>query len=410
MIKYLENRIWSLNTRIMQTEGDAAAVNMKLKQLLSQGIFADGGIQFSWSDNPIGNYSFRSKEILLSFTPVSLLRFQEKLNQQGSPLKISSFSLIINSFGFLNIIPVYEYSAEDAKFNVSSLEAAGDAAAELVDGLFDEMSGLIDALHEVGIIRKSDFYHFGVPLGLEKQGTHTKDDSYNYLVHILFIDEKPELESAVKLYEAEDHSMTYEEFRVYSIFPIYFWEMEKSLPDSELLKLVAIDSYMICETVAVNTSLHVYNAFLDALNQNIDVDSNHLRKIFNYNTWQIQNLRLFNPNFTLHQFRFMKNYRLNSDIEPKYELYKDAEKSLSFAIEGMEVTRTQQSERVMQFILALFTALTLYSVITDVYALITSEVQSVPFSLHSMQSIIFILETLVIISFILFFRRISRKL
>ncbi|MBK7212100.1 MAG: hypothetical protein IPH88_02140 [Bacteroidales bacterium] len=408
MIKYLENRIWSLNARIMQTEGDAAAVNQKLNQLLSGGIFADGGIQFAWSDNPIGNYSFRSKEILLSFTPVSLHRFQEKLNQQESPLKISSFSLIINSFGFLNILPVYEYSAEDT--NVSSIEAAGDAAAELVDGLFDEMSGLMDALHEIGIIRKSDFYHFGVPSGLEKHGSHTKDDSYNYLVHILFIDEKSELESAVKLYEAEDRSMTYEEFRVYSIFPIYFWEMEKSLPDSELLKLVAIDSYMICETVAVNTSLHVYNAFLDALNQNIDVDSNHLRKIFNYNTWQIQNLRLFNPNFTLHQFRFMKMYRENSDIQSKYDLFKDAEQSLTFAIEGMEVSRTQQSERVMQFILALFTALTLYSVITDVYSLITSNVDSVPFSLHSMQSIIFILETLVILFFILFFRKISKRM
>lgn len=408
MIKYLENRIWSLNARIMQTEGDAAAVNQMLNQLLSGGIFADGGIQFAWSDNPIGNYSFRSKEILLSFTPVSLHRFQEKLNQQESPLKISSFSLIINSFGFLNILPVYEYSAEDT--NVSSIEAAGDAAAELVDGLFDEMSGLMDALHEIGIIRKSDFYHFGVPSGLEKYGSHTKDDSYNYLVHILFIDEKSELESAVKLYEAEDRSMTYEEFRVYSIFPIYFWEMEKSLPDSDLLKLVAIDSYMICETVAVNTSLHVYNAFLDALNQNINVDSNHLRKIFNYNTWQIQNLRLFNPNFTLHQFRFMKMYRENSDIQSKYDLFKDAEQSLTFAIEGMEVSRTQQSERVMQFILALFTALTLYSVITDVYSLITSNVESVPFSLHSMQSIIFILETLVILFFILFFRKISKRM
>jgi len=106
----------------------------------------------------------------------------------------------------------------------------------------------------------------------------------------------------------------------------------------------------------------------------------------------------------------MKLYRQNSDIESKYSLLKDAEQTLTFAIEGIEVSRTQQSERVMQFILALFTALTLYSVITDVYSLITSDVQKVPFSMNSMQSIIFLLETIIILAFIVFFRRISKRI
>jgi hypothetical protein len=204
--------------------------------------------------------------------------------------------------------------------------------------------------------------------------------------------------------------MTFEDHRFYAEFPMYFWGMAKPAADQELIRLISTDSYMICETVAVNNALHVYNSFLDVLNQNLEVDSNHLRTIFNYNTWLIQYLRLFNPNFTLHQFRFMKMYRQNSDITSKYELFKDAEKSLSFAIEGIEVSRSQQSERIMQFILALFTALTLYSVITDVFSLITSNVDRVPFSMTSLQTIIFMLETAVIVAFIVFFRRISKRM
>jgi hypothetical protein len=176
------------------------------------------------------------------------------------------------------------------------------------------------------------------------------------------------------------------------------------------VKLVSIDSYMTSELVAVNNALHVYNSFLDVLNLGNDLDSNHLRKIFNYNTWLVQNLRLFNPNFTLHQFRFIKMYRDNSDIMSKYELLKDAEHSLTFAIEGVEVTRTQQSARIMQFILALFTALTLYSVITDVYGFITADDEQVSVSMYSLQTIIFMLETVIVVAFIFFFRKITRKI
>lgn len=410
MIKYLENRIWALNARIIKTDADTEEVNRQLETLITGGIFAGGGIRFSYSENPIGNYSFRPAEVTLELTDKAVRLFQQWIDEKEINFRLSSFRLIINTFGFLNIAPVLEYTGKLTNENLTDIESSGDATAEIIDSIFDDIHALIDALDNIGIIKKSAFYHFGVPSGIEKFGIHTKDDSYNYLVHIFFYDEKESLAKTVKLYQAEEHEMTFENHRFFAVFPMYFWEMEKKGDDNELIRLTAIDSYMICETVAVNNSLHVYNSFLDVLNQNLEVDSNHLRKIFNYNTWQIQNLRLFNPNFTLHQFRFMKMYRQNSDIVSKYELYKDAEKSLSFAIEGMEVSRTQQSERVMQFILALFTALTLYSVITDVYALITSTEQSVPLSWHSLQTVIFVLETIVIASFILLFRRISKRM
>lgn len=410
MIKYLENRIWSLNAKIINTETEPAEVNRRLQELLPDGIFSDGGLIFSYSENPIGNYSLRPVEICLSLSENAVNQYNKQLLENGIDFQLSSFRMIINTFGFLNIAPVYLYTGSMDITDPSLIESNGDASAEVIDAHFEEINQVIDALDIIGTIRKSDFYHFGVPSGIEKTGLHTKDDSYNYFVHIFYRDEDNLLQNTIKMYEAEDASMTYEEHVFYSVFPIYFWELRSDITDDEIIRMTAIDSYMICETVAVNNALHVYNSFLDVLNQNNDVDSNHLRKIFNYNTWLIQYLRLFNPNFTLHQFRFMKMFRQTSDIESKYALLKDAEQSLSFAIEGIEVSRSQQSERVMQFILALFTALTLYSVITDVVGLLTSDVESVPFLSKSVNISIFTIETIIILLFILFFRKISRKM
>ncbi len=410
MIKYLENRIWSLNAKITNTECNVEEINQLLETKITTGIFAEGGLLFSYSQNPIGNYSFRPVEVTLELTNRAIIKYQQEVAAREINFRLTSFRFIINTFGFLNIIPVFEYTGQLSEKNLQDIETNGDASSEIIDSLFDDISNVIDVLDEAGVIKKSSFYHFGIPSGLSKYDNHTKDDSYNYLVHIFFVEENDALQNIVKLYQAENNATTYEEHQFYAEFPMYYWDLAKIQPDEELVKLVSIDSYMICETVAVNNALHVYNSFLDILNQNLDVDSNHLRKIFNFNTWMIQNLRLFNPNFTLHQFRFMKLYRVNSDITSKYELLKDAEASLTFAIEGIEVNRSQQSERIMQFILALFTALTLYSVITDVFALITSDVQQVPFSLHSLQTVIFLIETLVIFAFILFFRRMSKKL
>jgi hypothetical protein len=410
VIKYLENRIWSLNAKIIKTDADPAEVNNQLTEKITSGLFADGGIRFSYAQNPIGNYSLRALEVSLELTEKAIKRYQQMIDEKEIDFRITSFRLIVNTFGFLNIIPVFEFAGMLQEDNLTAIEANGDASAEIIDGLFDDIKALIDTLDDIGIIQKSSYYHFGIPSGIEKYDIHTKDDSYNYLVHIFFFDEKKSLEKTVKLYQAENSSMTFDDHNLYAVFPLYYWDMKKTADDRELVRLVSIDSYMTCELVAVNNALHVYNTFLDVLNQNHNVDSNHLRKIFNYNTWLIQNLRLFNPNFTLHQFRFMKMYRENSDISSKYNLLKDAEHSLSFAIEGIEVTRTQQSERIMQFILALFTALTLYSVITDVYGFITNPDEHVSVSVYSLQSIIFMLATVVVLAFIFFFRRIIRKM
>jgi hypothetical protein len=410
MIKYLENRVWSLNAKIIKKDADPGEVNRQLKNKISEGIFADGGIRFDYSMNPIGNYSLRQTEVSLYLTEKSIAKYQQSLDEKGIEFRITSFRLIINIFGFLNIIPVFNYTGDLKDKNLVDIEANGDASAEVLDDLFPDIAALIDALDDIGIIRKSPDYHFGIPSVIEKHDVHTKDDSYNYLAHIFFFDEKEALDKTVKLYQAKDSLMTYEDHNLFAVFPLYFWEMSKTADDPELVKLVSIDSYMTSELVAVNNALHVYNSFLDVLNQGHDLDSNHLRKIFNYNTWLVQNLRLFNPNFTLHQFRFIKMYRDNSDITSKYELLKDAEHSLTFAIEGVEVTRTQQSERIMQFILALFTALTLYSVITDVYGFITNSEQQVYISMYSLRTIIFLLATIVVVAFVMFFRKITRKM
>jgi len=59
MIKYLENRIWSLNAKILKTDANPDEVNKQLNDSVKSGLFANNGIQFTYTQNPIGELLIR---------------------------------------------------------------------------------------------------------------------------------------------------------------------------------------------------------------------------------------------------------------------------------------------------------------------------------------------------------------
>ena len=99
MIKYLENRIWALNARIEKTDADAEEVNRQLETLVTKGIFAGGGIRFSYSENPIGNYSFRPVEVTLELTDKAVHLFQQWIDENDFVTLSNKIRKKINMIG-----------------------------------------------------------------------------------------------------------------------------------------------------------------------------------------------------------------------------------------------------------------------------------------------------------------------
>ena len=220
MIKCVENRIWELNAKIINTDADCSEINQQLSEAITEGIFSNGNILFSYSSNQIGNYSSRAAEITLELNSTGLSLYQKMLNEKSISLSVSSFRMVINTFGFLNIIPVFEYTGNTSPAAVTAIEPSCDSASEIIDSIFSDISLLIDTLDKLKIIQKSDFYHFGVPSDIEKYQLHTKDDSYNYTLHFFFVNESESLKSIVSSYQVENNVMNYGDLQLYYTFPL----------------------------------------------------------------------------------------------------------------------------------------------------------------------------------------------
>lgn len=407
MVRYVENRIWMLNATLVDTAKDPAEVQKTLDGS-GAGLFLGGGSSFSWSENPVGNYSDRPRAATLALRPDSKARFQEALSGKDVGYRLREFRLRVDAFGFLDLRIQYEFPGEIAPGRVQELETLGDASSEVVDSFFEDISAAVAALEKAGVLTTSAFYPFGTPPQLSELELHSPFYSYNYTVHVLFDGEPDALRAMADRYGPDAPTMNFEGHSLRFVFPFHIWETARILSDDEVDRLVSIGSYATAETTTCNTALQVYNAFLRAINLSRGSEADEIRRIVNHNTWLLQSLRLFNPNFTLFEFQYLKMYREHSDLSSKYALLKDAESSLTFAIEGVEAAASHRSERMMQFILSIFTALTLYSVITDIYSLVTSEVKEIPFTTHSLQAGIFVAETMVVVAMAWFFKRMNR--
>ena len=407
MVRYIENRIWMLNATLLDTARPEEEVQ-RILDSAGPGLFLGGGARFSWSENPVGNYSNRPRSATLTLEAGSRSTFQEALSKKGVSYRLSEFRMRVDPLGFLDLRIQYEFTGKLDPDRIQELDANGDAASEVVDDFFDDISGAVDALGMAGVLRTSEFYPFGTPPMLSKLELHSAFYSYNYTAHLLFDGEPAAHRAMIDRYGPGAPSMNFEGHSLRFVFPFHIWETSRILSDEDVDRLVSIGAYATAETATCNTALQVYNAFLRAINLSRGIEADGIRRIVNHNTWLLQSLRLFNPNFTLFEFQYLKMYREHSDLSPKYALLKDAEASLTFAIEGVEAATSHRSERVMQFILSIFTALTLYSVTTDIYSLVTSDVKEIPFTTHSLQAGIFLAETTVVVAMAWLFKRMNR--
>ena len=88
-----------------------------------------------------------------------------------------------------------------------------------------------------------------------------------------------------------------------------------------------------------------------------------------------------------------------SNISTKYNYFKDTTDNLKFIIEGVQFEKSQTSNRIIQIILATFTGLSLYSVITDVINLLVMNQINLESNIPT-KSIILSLATVIIFLFL----------
>lgn len=95
--------------------------------------------------------------------------------------------------------------------------------------------------------------------------------------------------------------------------------------------------------------------------------SQKYRNIYNHLNILLLNNKNIERHFPNEERTYINFYNNLAGLKERYSFYKDTEQTLRFAIQGVEVENDQKNNRIIQIILALFTGLTLISVIADFF-------------------------------------------
>lgn len=401
MIYYVENRVWYLEAHLtLQDKEDVLVAELKKRrnQLWEN-------IQVVFKSNAFDEQYANSEKFLeVTIVGSNLNLFQEKLLNLSPSLDIQSIILRILPFGFLNITSIFEVRPSELAIDPRELERQGMRASEVLDSLKPELDYFIDVLCENHVLEESKEYHFGVPKLLRVADLHNELESYLYNQHLFLFSEDDFLEINSKA-DLVESVFAYEGCRVRTKWAFNYWLIpddianEKSFASdggATITRLLSMDTMGLSESVIYDNAVFCYTGFLDLLSRLKGLKSSLIRNIINRTNFRLQKIRLYRRNMTIEQNSYIRHYALTADFDRRRMLLDRAEKSLFFAVEGLEAEESERISRHIQYVMLFFTGMTCYSLGNDILSILRSS--GVPENnLHSFPTIVLEIITLIIL-------------
>lgn len=407
MIKYVQNFVWCLNSKILSHEMPEN-IDLLISSRIPNSFFKPGYLKFEFVKTDIEHYTDKMANIQISLEPVAIDAVQKKVLNRINYFNLKSLTFQILDLGFLNIISICDF---DGDFAYKKYDQEGMKFSTIIAELQPAFDEILHVLESAKVIKRSDYYHFGVPSMLRDKKLHTVDKSYLFNQHIFLTREEKQTASVFKDIRSEGKQFNYKELQVINIWGHCYWKVKDKLSDQEIVDTVAIDSLCLAESVTYDNAISCYNTLIEMASENERLNSHNLRKIFIFNNLMIQKIKLWKGKLTLEQYKFIENYYDQTNLNDKYMLFKNSEETLRFAIEGIEAADAQKSNRIIQFIISIFTALTIYSVVYDIYSFVGDKEGNVlDINIFSPNSYFLFFVTLVVIIVLIIFRNFAKKL
>jgi len=390
MIKCVQNRVWMTN----HIWGDSNA----LKDLDTQ-------------VHPLFNAVYKKLHIRsdaeniiqVEFSKTALNQFQSTLSARNKKVQFDDIRIYLNDLGYMNLTIVFMYKKEflfddvEKDINVSVKETINDQLS-----IFEN---LLDWLADLNAIVKSSTYHFGVPNILLEQKMHRRVRSYLFNNHYFFIDED-ELYQKFKEQGTAHHIYIDQPVKVFTINDSqWFWSLSKADDTKAMMDYLLYPNFLaLTESQVYSNSMFCYTAYLNLLTRGMDLNIADVRTIINQNHLKLLKVKMLRPMLSHYQITHIEHHH-QFMIDKKFTTYQSALNYLDYALKGKDVEANQKANRLIQSILAFFSLLTIYSVVTDVYMLVTHEDD---ITLNHVTSIIIGVVTLILIV-IYYMIRLDRK-
>lgn len=391
MIKFIQNSVWMINHTLASKE-QLEKVNQITHHF------------FDFSYQRLDIRSDKEDAIFVRFKQDAQAMLQHTLNASIKGVEFEEIRLFVNDLGSLNITIVF---ACTKPFVFSEAEKAINLhVKETINNHLDLFELMIQILSEHQMIHQSNTYHFGVPELLLNHNLHTRKRSYLFNNHYLFIDEDSLFESMKQ--EHPSHQI-YLDMPV-KLFTIndsqWFWSLKKEDYCVALVDQLLYPNFLaLTESQVYSNAMFCYSGYLQLITKGTSVDVSSIRSVININNLKLLKVKMLRPMLRHYQITHIEHHH-QFMIQQKFAMYETALNHLDYALVGKDTEVNQKSNRLIQLILSFFSLLTIYSVITDIYMLITDQENR---GLNNFTSIILGVVTLILLIIIFYLIRHDKK-
>jgi hypothetical protein len=410
MIWYVHSRMWMINTSIVSSAADELEHPLTVKlQTLGSVFKHDERITISsrrrTPKEKKGHDWFPAIDV--EFDQKAIVTLIKMLFPDSQFLHLRELWFRFTDYGFLNIFAVFQVKKE---MDISHLEDENVRIDKQFNNFKEHVDCIIKNLSDGLLIKKSETDDFGVPSCLSQSDLFDWSSTYLYAVHLFLINEDLKTQARVKrTFAYKTKPIEYDKAKVFlSGYPVWICLTQPTV--EELLNLTKADNLYLAENACYSTCTDCYQAILEDLGIS---SKTHSRQRFSFkSSLQIikrllsslfkrgnrdgrlssTNLRymLMRNNVNLNkivgrrvclntpELDYLDRYKKLFPLSEFYEFYRNAEELLKFIVHDKEEEEKDRANTVIESILFIFTGLTLYSVIADVFSFLQKDNTSLP--------------------------------
>lgn len=394
MAKFLCSVCWNVDARLQDS--------FLYRKLDSIGSFQTGYGVVRAADNPYDAYRKGLAAMLsLKFNDNALQSFLQGL--ELGECKIESVNMYIGFCGILTMELFGDLQNHgDYKAAAENYENAMIAIANFLPGKLGEIGQIIQSLS--GYLTIDNSYSFGQPLSFVEKGICDPAESYIYTYH-LFVNDAKEAEEYHEVMGFRGDPIGVEGNEVWLNYASHLWRT-KDLPDENLAhELSYADNSAAWEVLVYDVGAINYKNLLKQITQNKKCDCSILREMINRDNLMIQEICLSKREQTSEHHKLTMRAIDEYDGIPRGELFYKCQDMVKYAIDGMEAKEQAKSSSIIEVVLTVLTSMSVYSVVNDIYTLVTGREEVISF--HMLSTLLLAFATIVMV--IVLFSTVRRK-
>lgn len=226
---------------------------------------------------------------------------------------------------------------------------------------------------------KTDGYSWGQPVSLLETGLTDASESYIYTYN-LFTDKEAEKNSLLEAFDIKDDSLNVKGNKVWQAFANYIWQTAEEVT-SEIAHVLNF-SYIPAawEVLIYDSGTICCKNFLRCISNEAPVKTGIIRNMISRDNLILLEVELSEREQEYDQHLITIRSKQEYGLEHRRHSFATSQSMLKYAINGIESSKQQYISRLTGIILAFLTALSVYSVFSDIYNLITSNSETLHFN------------------------------